>query len=239
MNLTPEMRFSINQEISRRGIIFRRRISRLRQERAAATQLVMLAHGDSWFDYPLNGNLVSLDGSTDIIRQLDPTSVNDENVLSFRANELQCTIHNVSHWGYAADEMSRQGQQDIVDALNNYWKPLGQKPDAILFSGGGNDIVGDRIRHLPRLFSSGQRDWSQRGTLRGSARQGRGVVQESFRLPRQVYRSRRPDFRSLLRLRHPERNGRPVRYRSLATAIAGILWLQGPERRPRNRQERA
>ncbi len=140
------MRFSINQEINRRGSIFRRRISRLQQERAAPTQLVMLAHGDFWFDYPLNGNKISIDGPTDIIRQLDPTSINDEDVLSFRATELPCTIHNVSHWGYATtDEMSRQGQQDIVDALNNYWKPLGQKPDAILFSGGGNDIIGDQF----------------------------------------------------------------------------------------------
>ena len=41
----------------------------------------MLAHGDSWFDYPLNGNDISFDGLTDIIRQLDPNSVNDENWL--------------------------------------------------------------------------------------------------------------------------------------------------------------
>jgi hypothetical protein len=145
MDLTREMRFSINQEMRRRGRIFRERMKTRTALRAGApAPLVMLAHGDSWFDYPLDGNDVSLDGPTDIIRQLDPTSVNDENVLSLRAEGPQYIIHNVSHWGYATtDEMSRQGQQDMLDALNNYWQ--GQKPDAILFSGGGNDIVGDQF----------------------------------------------------------------------------------------------
>jgi len=147
MDLTREMRFSINQEMRRRGRVFQERIKTRRALRAdARAPLVMLAHGDSWFDYPLDGNDISFDGPTDIIRQLDPTSVNDENVLSLRAEGPQYIIHNVSHWGYATtDELSRQGQQDMLDALENYWEPLGEKPDAILFSGGGNDIVGDQF----------------------------------------------------------------------------------------------
>lgn len=33
----------------------------------------------------------------------------------------------------------------MLDSLNKYWEPTGQKPDAILFSSGGNDIVGDQF----------------------------------------------------------------------------------------------
>jgi len=151
MDPTRELRFTITQEMKRRGKLFQRRIKNSRHAHLAGApaQLVMLAHGDSWFDYPLNGNDISLDGSTDIVQQLDPDSTNDENILSARTGAPQPPppiIHNVSHWGYATtDEMSRAGQQDLRNALDNYWNPTGQKPDAILFSGGGNDIVGDQF----------------------------------------------------------------------------------------------
>ena len=94
--------------------------------------LVMLAHGDSWFDYPLNGNDVCI-GTTDIIVQLrtmgDPPPI----------------ILNMAHHGDATTTaMSLPKQMRLIAALSaqENWGSKGQ-PDAILFSGGGNDFSGD------------------------------------------------------------------------------------------------
>src|ERR1700730_19254428 len=59
--------------------------------RAAAPSepLVILAHGDSWFDYPLDGNGISL-RNTDIIMQL------------MTMGDVNPDILNVSQWGDAA-----------------------------------------------------------------------------------------------------------------------------------------
>ena len=96
--------------------------------------LVLLAHGDSWFDYPLSGNSLPID-NTDIIAQLKTMG----NVHPLAAN--------VSHYGDATtDEMSLPKQQRMIAELKDpaNWLQSG-KPDAILFSGGGNDIVGDQF----------------------------------------------------------------------------------------------
>jgi hypothetical protein len=53
--------------------------------------LVMLAHGDSWFDYPLTGNGLPIE-DTDVIAQLE--SMGNVNPV----------IHNVSHYGDATTE---------------------------------------------------------------------------------------------------------------------------------------
>jgi hypothetical protein len=136
------MRFAIDSEISRRGRIFKRRMSQVSLQRQGPAPLMMLAHGDSWFDYPLDGNDITLSGRTDIIQHLDPDSTNDESMLAARpVTGRQFIIHNVSHWGDATtDEMSLQGQTYMRTELQKFWD--GRKPDAILFSGGGNDIVG-------------------------------------------------------------------------------------------------
>lgn len=96
--------------------------------------LVMLAHGDSWFDYPLDGNAVTI-GSTDVIAQLTCMGA------------VPPVILNMSHYGDAAtDELSLPKQERMIQALRDpdNWLDSG-KPDAILFSGGGNDIAGDQF----------------------------------------------------------------------------------------------
>ena len=96
--------------------------------------MVLLAHGDSWFDYPLSGNAPSL-GNTDIIAQLE-------------AMGTPCPLTaNLSHYGDATvDEMSLPKQRRMIEAIGDpgNWPGAG-KPDAILVSGGGNDIAGDRF----------------------------------------------------------------------------------------------
>jgi hypothetical protein len=73
-----QMRDAIDAEIAERTKVHQDRIARLKAARtslraagaqALSTPLVMLAHGDSWFDYPLSGNGLSFK-DTDIIAQL-------------------------------------------------------------------------------------------------------------------------------------------------------------------------
>jgi hypothetical protein len=96
--------------------------------------LVMLAQGDSWFDYPLDGNALTL-ADTDIIAQLRGMGTTNPVII------------NVAHHGDAStDEMSLPKQQRMIDLLQDpaNWLSSG-KPDAILFSAGGNDIAGDQF----------------------------------------------------------------------------------------------
>jgi len=143
LTLSQQMYDSINEEIAARQQIHQARIARLRAARASmiraaaptpARPLVMLAHGDSWFDYPLDGNGLSLN-DTDVIAQLRGLG------------NINPIVLNVSHHGDAStDEMSWPKQQRMIDSLQNAanWMESGL-PDAILFSGGGNDIAGDQF----------------------------------------------------------------------------------------------
>ncbi|MGD0366558.1 MAG: hypothetical protein ABSA94_03815 [Acidobacteriaceae bacterium] len=101
---------------------------------APATPLVMLAHGDSWFDYPLDGNGLSLTGDTDIIAQLQ------------KMGNPNPAIQNVSHFGDAtSEEMSVPKQERMIQSIQDPANWLNQGPDAILFSGGGDDIAGNQF----------------------------------------------------------------------------------------------
>ncbi len=141
--LRQQMRDAIKSEIAERTQAHQAKIAALKMGRtklfaasaAAPTDpLVILAHGDSWFDYPLDGNSLSLH-STDVIAQLE--SMGDINPV----------IQNVSHYGDATtEEMSWPKQERLIQSLQDSanWLNAGV-PDAILFSGGGNDIAGDQF----------------------------------------------------------------------------------------------
>ena len=142
VNLLTDLQTTINADIAKREAVHQARIARLRvgannmlAAAAAAPQmpLVMLAHGDSWFDYPLTGNGLPL-VDTDIIAQLRTMGA------------VNPVILNLSHHGDATtDELSLPKQQRMIVALNDQSNWLNGRPDAILFSGGGNDIAGDQF----------------------------------------------------------------------------------------------
>ena len=129
--LRQQMRREMDDEIVQRTRIHQAKIARFRvaaQSRRAlgakapSVPLVMLAHGDLWFDYPLDGNSISLP-HTDIIAQLE-----------FVGNINPCIL-NISQWGDATTaEMSWPKQQKMITALQDKsnWLELG-KPDAIYF----------------------------------------------------------------------------------------------------------
>ncbi|HTS93565.1 MAG TPA: hypothetical protein VMG55_16245 [Stellaceae bacterium] len=138
--LRRQLRQSIDDEIAQRTADHQARMARLAVGRAglAATApgspLVMLAHGDSWFDYPLDGNGPTF-GTTDVIHQLGSMGAVNPIIL------------NISHHGDAStDEMSLPKQQRLIQALQDpkNWGPS-HKPDAILISCGGNDMAGDQF----------------------------------------------------------------------------------------------
>lgn len=141
--LRQQLSDAIKSEVAERTRVHQSRIAALKTARlgavagvaaAPAGPLVMLAHGDSWFDYPLNDSDLPL-GDYDVIAQLQ--SMGNVNPL----------IHNVSHYGDAtSEEMSWPKQQRMIDSLHDHANWLDQgKPDAILFSGGGNDIAGNQF----------------------------------------------------------------------------------------------
>jgi hypothetical protein len=141
--LRPLIKKSIDSDIASRTRAHQARVALLKAGRfqpsgqpdlRAAAPLVLLAHGDSWFDYPLNGNDLSF-SSTDIIVQLQ--TMGDTHPL----------ILNISHYGDATtEEMCLTRQQRLIQAVDdkaNWVNASG--PDAILFSGGGNDIAGTQF----------------------------------------------------------------------------------------------
>src|SRR5262245_22004440 len=112
--LGQQIRESINDEIAQRTKIHQTKIARLKTSRARlmaagapppVTPLVMLAHGDSWFDYPLSGNGPILQ-DTDIIAHLNSMG------------NINPVIINVSHYGDATtDELSWPKQERMIESL--------------------------------------------------------------------------------------------------------------------------
>jgi hypothetical protein len=87
----------------------------------AVTPLNLLGAGDSWFDYPIPGY-------SDVLAVL---------------NE-HATVLKLAHYGDATtDLLGVQKRARLVQALGD---PRNGKFDAILFSGGGNDLVGNQFR---------------------------------------------------------------------------------------------
>ncbi len=90
--------------------------------------LNLLAQGDSWFDYPL-----PLLAPSDIVAHLQHLPGKTPFVLS------------LAHHGEAAEDMlGVKKLHELIDQLKN--PQANGHYDAILFSGGGNDIAGDQFR---------------------------------------------------------------------------------------------
>jgi hypothetical protein len=109
----------------------RRRYRQGRKLKAAAVPLDFLAIGDSWFDYPAND--VGLPWlNQDIIAKLQTIGNPSPLVLSRASagNPMTTTI-------------GLNNQKQYVSDINNHGQWLSAKPDAILVSGGGDDVVGD------------------------------------------------------------------------------------------------
>jgi lysophospholipase L1-like esterase len=106
------------------------RIRRALGSRASAGLLI--AEGDSWFDYPFN----------DVLRLLEDDHGYD--------------VESIAHKGDCAEDMAYSGGQfeEFARLLEKLLR-RGQVPDAILLSGGGNDIAGAEFAMLLNHAASG------------------------------------------------------------------------------------
>lgn len=86
------------------------------------TQDVLLAEGDSWFDYPFH----------DVLKELEDGHGFD--------------VESVAHKGDAIEEMAYgKGQLEDLTRLLEKLLRSNRVPKAILLSGGGNDVAGDEF----------------------------------------------------------------------------------------------
>ena len=92
---------------------------------------VLVAEGDSWFDYPFY----------DVLKKLD--------------YDFGWDIESVAHRGDSVESMAYDGGQlaDFVGAIQRVVR-RGDAPHAILMSGGGNDVAGDGFAMLLNHRSS-------------------------------------------------------------------------------------
>ena len=150
IDLTIQQREAVEAELDRRTLAHKRRVGRIKRgaqlraqrrtkakkSKAApqqAGQLDFLAIGDSWFDYPLNGNDISLT-NTAIAAQL--TQIGSPPPL----------VLNYALYGQATTAvLTYENQQRIIDAASDPTQWLNGAPDAILVSMGGDDLVGDQF----------------------------------------------------------------------------------------------
>lgn len=111
---------------------------------------LLVAEGDSWFDYPFY----------DVLQEL-------ERGFNYR-------VENVAHKGDTVEEMAYDpGQLSRLAALFERLGNLRQVPRAILLSGGGNDIAGEEFAVLLNHKRSGLTPLNEnivRGLLEGRLR---------------------------------------------------------------------
>ena len=113
-------------------------ITKATVRRAAPTLPILLAEGDSWFDYPW---ILGTRGSViDHLQQL------------YAEKGLNVPILNMAHHGDDVRQILGLSQRQEIE------KRLSDPKihyDALLFSGGGNDLVGDQFCLWLRPFTTG------------------------------------------------------------------------------------
>ena len=126
-----DLQASIAEEKQRRirehksNVAKRRRMAPLALE--GNRPLSLLAQGDSWFDYPLPPG-----EQTDVLAHLRQMPSMAPEILS------------LAHHGEAAENM--MGVRKLREFVQQLGDPENGGFDAILFSGGGNDVAGDQFR---------------------------------------------------------------------------------------------
>jgi hypothetical protein len=119
----------IDAEIRRRILAHQRAVARPRTMAAAAAPLNLIALGDSWFSYPAPDPFLP----TDVIQELKSVlSLPDDLILLLsHPRDATTTLMGVTR--------RQQLYDNLVDPLNG-------AVDAVLFSGGGDDLAGEQFR---------------------------------------------------------------------------------------------
>lgn len=125
---------AINQEIDRRiqehkASVARRRamFATTRSFASPSPSLNLLAQGDSWLDYPL------------------PPLSHSDIIAHLKAMPRSPLILSLAHHGEAAEDMlGEQKLRRLIEQLDTGGDD--QPYDAVIFSGGGNDLAGEQFR---------------------------------------------------------------------------------------------
>jgi hypothetical protein len=130
-NVYSNAQHEIEEDLERRAEENQGRVNEIQQQRRnfaeGPTPLIMVADGDSWFDYPL-----PLLGHTDVADSLK------------KQGTLTPSMMKLAHYGDATTTlMGVTKRQRLVDYISD---PAHGPIDVIMFSGGGNDLVGDQFR---------------------------------------------------------------------------------------------
>jgi hypothetical protein len=135
---------AIKEELERRIRDHAREVRRFerakRFRQAAPTPLDLLAVGDSWFDYPLDG---------DFPLPLPPYDFGITGVRNLRSlGNPPPLVLSLAHYGWASTQvLTWENQEQIIESIQqpaSTWTN-GTGPDAILASFGGDDIAGDQL----------------------------------------------------------------------------------------------
>jgi hypothetical protein len=98
----------------------------------AAARPVLVAEGDSWFDYPW----------TDVLRVLEDTYLYDVESVAHKGDRIEAMAYD----GGQLEELTRRLERLFERAI---------VPEAILLSGGGNDVAGQEFGMLLNHARSG------------------------------------------------------------------------------------
>ena len=199
---TRSYREQIEQERAQRIALHQQAILGMRAMAPGAPRaLNMYADGDSWFDYPL-----------------PVLNANDVIVSLVTHGTPQPIILNLAHHGdEARDKLGVSQRQRIIQNLTN---PANGTFEAILFSGGGNDTVGDQFCLWLHDAIAGMPPSQAVNVQRLAA--VLGVVRSAYEdliAIRDKVASPMPSILSRLRLRNPNRKRR-LQHRAMARAIA-------------------
>jgi hypothetical protein len=138
--LKAQLQQQIDEEFAKRtkehlvkvhAVNARRRYRESRKLKATPTPLDFLAIGDSWFDYQVNDYGVPW-LNQDIVAKLQTIGTPSPIALSRAVSGNPMTTN-----------IGLKNQQQYVADVNDNAQWLSGKPDAILVSGGGDDVVGD------------------------------------------------------------------------------------------------
>jgi len=128
----PEREAAIALGTKRARGVIRARKALAPEEARTGVNGLLVAEGDSWFDYPLY----------DVLQELD--------------RRFNYRIESVSHKGDTVEEMAYgDGQLARLAAMLEGLGLRDDRPRAILISGGGNDIAGDEFATLLNHKRSG------------------------------------------------------------------------------------
>ena len=176
--------------------------------------LDFLAIGNSWFEYPLDGNGPSFD-NTAIVAQAQ---------LGSMGSPPPHILNQALHGQATTAMLSYQSQETLISLLQDKEQWLNQDtglPDGIFVSGGGDDLVGDQLAIYLDYGGGGL------NAIRiPRSTQLRSSILHGFICVPGHFRQGRTNHWPLLRLCDPEQCSSNLHSIGLALAVAFICWIR-------------